>query len=78
MKHEKIENIKKRFNREWLLISVVKTNEFTTPVLGSLIAHSPHREDVYQMLLKPHKTKKLLLEFSEDSFPKGYIAAFYL
>jgi len=77
MKSEKIEKIKKRFHREWLLITVDKIDEATTtPVSGRLIAHSPHRDEIYQMLLKPPKVKKLLIEYSEDSFPDGYAAAF--
>jgi len=77
MKTEKIEKIKKKFHREWLLISVDEVDESTTtPISGKIIAHSPHREDIYQMLLKPPKAKKLLVEYSEDSFPKGYAAAF--
>ncbi len=77
MKIERIEAIKKRFHREWLLINVKEVDKSTTtPISGRLIAHSPHREDIYQMLLKPPKVKKLLVEYSEDSFPKGYAAAF--
>ena len=77
MKSERIETIKKRFSREWLLIAVNKIDESTTtPISGKVIAHSPHREDIYRMLLKPPKAKKLLVEYSEDSFPKGYAAAF--
>ena len=77
MKTEKIERMKKRFPREWLLIAVDKFDKTTTtPVSGKVIAHSPHREDIYQILLKPPKIKKLLVEYSEDSFPKGYAAAF--
>lgn len=79
MKSQKIETIKERFHREWLLIAVDKVDESTTtPISGRVIAHSPHREDIYQMLIKPPKVKKLLVEYSEDSFPKGYAAAFYL
>lgn len=77
MKIEKIQAMKKRFHREWLLIAVDKFDKATTtPVSGRVIAHSPHREDIYQILLKPLKTRKLLVEYSEDSFPKGYAAAF--
>jgi hypothetical protein len=73
----KIETIKKRYHREWLLIAIDKIDESTTtPISGKVIAHSPHREDIYQMLIKPPKVRKLLVEYSEDSFPKGYAAAF--
>ena len=77
MKTTNIKLIKKKFHREWLLIAVDKTDETTTtPITGRLLAHSPHREDIYRMLLKPPKVKELLVEFSEDSFPKGFAAAF--
>jgi len=77
MKIEKIESIKKRYHREWLLIALNKIDESTTtPISGRLISHSPHREDIYRLLLKPPKGKKLLVEYSEDTFPKGYAAAF--
>ncbi len=76
MKIERIETIKKRYHREWLLIVVDKVDKFTTPISGKVIAHSPHREDIYQMLIKPPKVKKLLVEYSEDSFPEGYVAGF--
>jgi hypothetical protein len=77
MKTEKIAAIKKRFHREWLLIQVDKMDEATTtPICGRLLSHSAHREDIYRLLLERPKAKKLLLEFSEDSFPKGYAAAF--
>ncbi len=76
-KAERIETIKKRFHREWLLIAVNEIDKATTtPLSGKVVAHSPHREDIYQLLLKPPKAKKLLIEYSEDSFPKGYAAAF--
>lgn len=77
MKTEKIELIKGRFDREWLLIAVDRIDESTTtPVSGRLIAHSPHRDEIYNILLKSRKAKRVLVEFSEDSFPEGYAAAF--
>lgn len=77
MKSERIEKIKKRFKREWLLISVDSMDESTTtPITGRVIAHSPHREDIYKILLNPPKGKRLLVEYSEDTLPEGYAAAF--
>ncbi|MFH0924431.1 MAG: hypothetical protein V1872_02175 [bacterium] len=78
MASEKIETIKKHFHREWLLILVNEIDEnSTTPISGELIAHSPHRDEIYKMLTKKNfKRKKILVEFSEDSFPEGYAAAF--
>lgn len=77
MKSQKIETIKGGFRREWLLIAIDRMDAATTtPVSGKLLAHSPHREDIYQKLMKLPKVKKILVEYSEDSFPKGYAAAF--
>ena len=77
MKSETIEKIKKKFHHQWLLVAVDKFDESTTtPISGKLIARSSRREDIYQLLLKRPKAKKLLVEYSEDTFPKGYAAAF--
>jgi len=48
-RYEPIEKLKKRFRREWLLIAVDKMDEATTtPLTGRLLAHSPHRDEVYR------------------------------
>jgi hypothetical protein len=77
MKSEKIEKIKKRFHREWLLIAVDKVDESTTtPISGRLIAHSPHRDEIYRKLFSLKQKRNILVECSEDKLPKGYAAAF--
>ena len=77
MKSEKIQNIKKRFHREWLLIAVDKVDESTTtPISGKLLFHSPHRDEVYSKLLSMRRKTAVLVENSSDSLPKGYAAAF--
>ena len=78
MRSHKITLLKKRHPREWLLIRVESTDPATTtPLTGRLLAHSPRREDIYRRLLQPSQAaRKLLVEYSEDSFPKGYAAAF--
>ncbi|OGX46531.1 MAG: hypothetical protein A3G38_04635 [Omnitrophica WOR_2 bacterium RIFCSPLOWO2_12_FULL_51_8] len=77
MKTEKIEAIKKRFHREWLLIELDKVDESTTtPISGRLLFHSPHRDEVYSRLLSLRRRKAVLVENSADSLPKGYAAAF--
>lgn len=77
MKSEKIETIKKRFHREWLLISVDKIDESTTtPISGKIISHSPYRDKIYRKLLSLTKKHNVLVEYSEDKLPKGYAAAF--
>ena len=49
MKSLPIEQIRRGYTREWLLIAVDELDEMTTtPRRGRLLAHSPHRYDVYQ------------------------------
>ena len=74
---QKIESIKKRFHREWLLIAVDEVDESTTtPLTGRLLAHSPHRDEVYRKLFSLRKKRNILVECSADSLPPGYAAAF--
>ncbi|OIO79784.1 MAG: hypothetical protein COW11_00800 [Candidatus Omnitrophica bacterium CG12_big_fil_rev_8_21_14_0_65_43_15] len=74
-----IASIKKRYNREWLLIAVDKMNEATTtPISGKLIVHSPRRDDIYRKLLSLRKKRNILVEYSEDKLSKGFAVAFYM
>lgn len=75
MKVQKVETIRKQFHREWLLIALSKVDESTTtPLMGRLLAHSPHRHEIYAKS-KNYK-KPALIVYSENGFPKGYAAAF--
>jgi len=71
-----IDQIRRRYRREWLLIAIEEMDEATTmPLRGRLLAHSPHRHDVYARSRRyPHPA---LIVYSEDTFPKGFAAAFY-
>ena len=72
----KIETIRKRFHREWLLIAIDRMDDSTTtPLTGRLLAHSSHRDEIYRKEMK-YKSHTLTV-YSEDGFPKGYAAAFY-
>lgn len=71
----KIDTIRKRFRKEWLLIAVDKMDEATTtPLTGHLIAHSPVRDEIYKksMSYKGHA----LIDFSEDKLPKDVALIF--
>jgi len=75
MKVQEIDTIRKQFHREWLLIALCKVDDSnTTPLTGRLLAHSPHRDEIYDKS-KNYK-KPALIVCSEDVFPKGYAAAF--
>lgn len=76
MKSEKVETIRKKHRREWLLISVDKMDDSTTtPLSGRLIAHSPFRHEIYQKLARFKRPGRIFVEYSEHSLPKGYVAA---
>lgn len=76
MKSQRVEDIRKRFDREWLLIAIARMDETTTtPVTGRLLAHSPRRHDIYARSRRyPHPA---LIVYSEDDFPRGFAAAFH-
>jgi len=77
MKYQKIDKIKKRYRREWLLIAVDKFDESTTtPMTGRVLAHSPHRDEVWAKLRGIRRPKLPYITYSEDDLPKGYAAAY--
>lgn len=75
MKSQPIDYIRKRFHREWLLIGVDRLDPRTqVPLRGHLLAHSPHRDEIYDRLVKaPGLTVAL---YSEKTLPHGYAVAF--
>ena len=76
MKKQMIDQIRKKFHREWLLIAIDEMDEATTtPRKGRLLVHSPHRHDVYER--SRHYPHPALIVYSENEFPKGFAAAFY-
>lgn len=75
MKTPSIEQIRRRYKREWLLIAVDEMDRATTtPLRGHLLAHSPHRDEVDRASIK--YPRPALVVFSEDTFPLGHIAIF--
>lgn len=70
-----IEEIKKRFKNEWLLIKVTRFDRLRTlPLTGRLLAHSKDCDEVYQEMGR-HRGLTLVTH-SENRLPKGYAAAF--
>lgn len=77
MLFQEIKTIKKKYPRQWLLIAVDQIDRATTtPISGRMITHSPHRDDIYRKLFSLRKKSNILVEYSEDRLPKGYVAAF--
>jgi len=75
MKNQLIAQIRNRFRREWLLIAVDRLDPRTqVPIRGRVLAHSPHRDEIYDRLAK---TKGLtVVLYSEKTLPQGYAVAF--
>lgn len=75
MRCESIQNIRRRFHREWLLIKVEKLDHYTTkPLLGQLVAHSPDREEIYQKSV--YYKGLTLIDYSEDKLPVEFTVSF--
>ena len=72
---QSIEGLRRRFHREWLLIAVDEIDQATTtPRRGRLLAHSPHRDELYA---KERSVRGLTLTvYSDDHLPQGFAAAF--
>ncbi len=74
MKSQTIEQIKKRFHREWLLIAIDRMREETTmPEKGHLLAHSSNRDEIHQKMLR--RKGLTLVTYSDNRLPTGYAVA---
>ena len=75
MKSEPFNRLRTRFHREWLLIAVDRMDPRTqAPLRGRLLAHSPHRDEIYDRLVN---AKGLAVAvYSEKTLPQGYAVAF--
>lgn len=75
MKSQPIERIRRRFRREWLLIAVDHVDPRTqAPLNGRLLAHSPHRDEIYTQWVKARGLTVPI--YSETTLPQGYAVAF--
>jgi hypothetical protein len=75
MRSGPIERIRKRFRREWLLIAVDELDSRTQePRKGRLLAHSPHRDEIYDRMVKAKGLTMAL--YSDTTLPQGYAIAF--
>ena len=75
MKSQPIDQIRKAFRREWLLITVDRVDPRTQiPIRGRLLAHSPHRDEIYNRLVNVKGLAVAL--YSDKTLPQGYAVAF--
>ena len=70
-----VEELKKQYKDEWVLVEVLRVDELGQPVEVNLIAHSKNRDDVYEALRKTKATD--VATFYTGEIPKkGYAVAF--
>ena len=75
MKSQPVDRIRARFRREWLLIVVDRLDPRTqVPITGRLLAHSPHRDEIYDRLASAKGLTVAL--YSDKTLPQGYAVAF--
>ncbi|MEA3487827.1 MAG: hypothetical protein U9R10_01070 [Euryarchaeota archaeon] len=72
----KIEEIKRRYKDEWVLVEVMKEDELDQPIDVELIAHSKSRDEIYDALMET-KTKSTYQFYTGEIPKKGYAVAFY-
>jgi len=58
----KMEEIRRQYRDEWVLIEYTKLDDDLKVVEGQVIAHSPNREKIYRELLKT-KGKDIAIEY---------------
>ncbi len=72
---DSIQEIKEKYNDEWVLVEVLERDEMNRPIRGKVIAHSANRDDTYKAMEKTRA--KYLYHLYTGEIPKeGYAAAF--
>lgn len=74
----KIEEVKKQYKEEWILLKIIKEDDFGQPLEGNVLAHSPNRDDIYDALLKVKKGSRIATLFTGELLKEGYAAAFFV
>jgi len=68
-----IDELKKQYDQEWLLIEVEKFDDNWEPLEGHVIFHSPRSDDIYKEMLKL-KGKKINLSIEYAGEYPGDVA----
>jgi len=58
----KMEEIRKRYQGEWVLIEYTELDEDLNVLKGEVIAHSPNKEEIYQAQMRL-QGKSLAIEY---------------
>lgn len=75
MKSQSIDEIRKQFHHEWLLIAVDEMDKTTTTVrAGRLLAHSADPMEIHKIAMQHNE---LLATIYSDDWPEDLAACFY-
>ena len=74
-KIEPISTFKKRYPKEWLLLTNVVADELTRPIKGKLVAHSKNRDDIYDRLAHI-RAQSVSIEYT-GKVPKDLVVVFW-
>jgi hypothetical protein len=70
-----IENLKKKYKDEWLLIKITVADEQDQPKEGEVILHSKSRDEVYEA--QKDLKEDLYITYAGELPKKGFAVAFY-
>lgn len=73
MKIHNITEIEKKHKDEWLLFEVYETDQKKRPTKGRLIAHSPIRNAIDEIMFKD-KSHRIYLTYSGPKPKKGIVS----
>ncbi len=66
-----IEEIRRRYPHEWVLIAEVESDEQWNVIRGEVLAHSPEREEIDKALIAFENVKSLAIEYT-GPVPQDY------
>lgn len=72
---EALSKLKRRYPKEWLLLTDVVADELTRPIKGKLVAHSKNRDDIYDRLAHT-RAKSVSVEYT-GNVPKDLVVVFW-
>ena len=67
--------LKRRYPKEWLLLTNVVADELTRPIKGRLVAHSKNRDDIYDRLARV-RAGSVSIEYT-GKIPKDLVVVFW-
>ena len=71
---QSIASLKRRYPKEWLLLTDVTADELTHPVKGKLLMHSNNRDDIYDRLSRV-RAKSACVTYT-GKIPKDLVVVF--